>query len=214
METSMSILIGLGLAAACGFRIFLPMLVLSIASFAGHVTLAPAFAWIGTTPALIAFGAATVLEIAGYYIPWVDNILDTVATPAAVVAGTVVTASLWTSMNPFLQWSLAIIAGGGIAGIIQASTVAARAVSTVTSAGAANPVVATAELGMSTGLSVLAVIAPWLAMVAVIGLAGFVVVRIRRRSAGSQAPPALGHQDPPNSAQPSPGQVQTVEGRH
>lgn len=198
----MSILIGLGLAAACGFRIFVPMLALSIASYAGHVTLAPAFAWIGSVPALIAFSVATVLEIGGYYIPWIDNLLDTIATPAAVMAGTIVTASMLTGMSPFLQWCLAIIAGGGIAGIVQASTVAARAVSTASSAGTTNSVVATVELGLSSVLSVLSVLVPWLAVLAIIAVAGLVTVRIRRKrkasisaaaaTATEAAPPLVG----------------------
>ncbi|PYQ56518.1 MAG: DUF4126 domain-containing protein, partial [Acidobacteria bacterium] len=80
METVLSILIGLGLAAACGFRVFVPLLIMSLASRAGvgHLALGPGFAWIGSTPALLSFAVATVLEIAGYYIPWVDNLLDTV----------------------------------------------------------------------------------------------------------------------------------------
>src|SRR4029079_6096529 len=95
MDTVLSVLIGLGLAAACGFRVFVPLLVMSLASRAevGHLVLADHFAWIGSTPALISFSVASVLEIAGYYIPWVDNLLDTVATPTAIVAGILVTAS-------------------------------------------------------------------------------------------------------------------------
>src|SRR3954463_1520521 len=116
MDSILSVLIGLGLAAACGFRVFVPLLVMSLASRAGvgHLALGPGFAWIGSTPALLSFAVATVLEIAGYYIPWVDNLLDTVATPAAVVAGIVVTASaMTTDVSPFLKWTLAGGGGGG-----------------------------------------------------------------------------------------------------
>src|SRR4051795_13267087 len=116
MDMVLSLFIGLGLAAACGFRVFVPLLIMSLASRAevGHLVLNSHFAWIGSTPALLAFSVATVLEIAGYYIPWVDNLLDTVATPAAVVAGIVVTASaMTTDVSPFLKWTLAGGAGGG-----------------------------------------------------------------------------------------------------
>ena len=108
VDTLLSVLIGVGLAAACGFRVFVPLLVMSLASRAevGHLSLGPGFAWIGSTPALVAFSVATLLEIAGYYIPWVDNLLDTVATPTAIVAGILVTASAVTDMSPFLRWSL------------------------------------------------------------------------------------------------------------
>src|SRR5215475_13958065 len=112
METLLSICIGIGLSAACGFRVFVPLLAMSIAALSGHLTLAQGFAWIGSYPTLIAFSVATCLEIAGYYIPWVDHLLDTIATPAAIIAGTIVTASMVTDVSPFLKWTLAVIAGG------------------------------------------------------------------------------------------------------
>src|SRR5947207_9861715 len=113
METLLAISLGIGLSAACGFRVFVPLLVMSVASLSGHLTLAPGFQWIGTYPALVTFSAATVVEIGGYYIPWVDHLLDTMATPAAIVAGTVVTAAMVSNMSPMLKWTLAAIAGGG-----------------------------------------------------------------------------------------------------
>src|SRR6185503_12680871 len=119
METVLSICVGIGLSAACGFRIFVPLLALSIAALSGHVHLSSGFAWIGTTPALIALSVATALEIAAYYVPWLDHALDTIATPAAVIAGTMTTAALVTDVSPFLKWTLAIIAGGGAAGLVQ-----------------------------------------------------------------------------------------------
>src|SRR5215813_12345897 len=113
METLLSICLGIGLSAACGFRVFVPLLALSIAGLAGHVSLSPGFQWIASYPALITFSVVTVLEICGYYIPWVDHLLDTIATPAAIIAGILVTASLVTNMSPLMKWTLAVIAGGG-----------------------------------------------------------------------------------------------------
>src|SRR5438876_9605685 len=139
MDTALSICVGIGLSAACGFRVFVPLLIMSIASLSGHLTLASQFQWIGTYPALIAFGVATALEIGGYYIPWLDHLLDTMATPAAIVAGTVVTAAIVTNTSPMLKWTLAIIAGGGAAGLVQGTTVLARGVSTATTGGLGNP---------------------------------------------------------------------------
>src|SRR5580765_6236286 len=98
MDTLTSIFLGIGLSAACGFRVFVPMLVMSVASLSGHLTLAPGFQWIATYPALITFSVATAVEIAGYYIPWLDHLLDTMATPAAVIAGTIITASMVSGM--------------------------------------------------------------------------------------------------------------------
>ena len=157
MELLTSLFIGLGLSAACGFRVFVPPLVMSAASLSGQLTLGPEFAWIGTYPALIAFGVATVFEVGGYYIPWLDNLLDTIATPAAVVAGTVMTASMVSDMGPLLAWSVAIIGGGGVAGVVQGATVLIRGTSTATTAGLGNPGVSTGEAVGSVGLSVLAI---------------------------------------------------------
>src|SRR5436190_13795831 len=165
METVLSICVGVGLSAACGFRIFVPLLVMSIASRSGHLTLAHGFDWISTDPALIAFSVATVVEILGYYMPWIDQVLDTVASPAAVIAGTIVTASMVSDMSPFLKWTLAVIAGGGAAGLVQGTTVLTRGASLASTAGLANPVVATLELGGAVITSVMAVLVPVLVLV-------------------------------------------------
>ncbi len=171
METILSLCVGIGLSAACGFRVFVPLLVVSIASYSGHVTLASGFQWIGSYPALVTFSVATALEIAGYYVPWVDHFLDTLATPAAIVAGTIVTASFVTDVSPFLRWTLAAIAGGGAAGMIQASTILARGASTLATGGLGNPVIATAELGGALITSVLSLLAPVLTMALIIVVA-------------------------------------------
>jgi hypothetical protein len=162
METILSLCLGVGLSAACGFRVFVPLLVMSIASYSGHLSLASNFQWIGSFPALITFSVATALEIGGYYIPWVDHALDTIATPAAIVAGTIVTASMVTDVSPFLKWTLAVVAGGGAAGMIQAATVLVRGASSLTTGGIGNPVFATAELAGSIMTSLVSLIAPLL----------------------------------------------------
>ncbi len=165
-ETLLSVLLGVGLSAACGFRVFVPLLIMSLASLSGHLTLAPGFEWIGTYPAMLAFAVATVLEIAGYYIPWVDHLLDLIAGPTAVVAGIITMASTVTGMSPWLRWSLAIIAGGGVAGTVQAATSLTRLASTAATAGLGNPVVATTEAVGSVTLSLLAIAIPVLATIA------------------------------------------------
>jgi hypothetical protein len=168
MQEALSVFVGVGLAAACGFRIFVPLLVMSVAAVSGHLTLAPPFQWIGTYPALITFAAATVLEITAYYVPWLDNLLDSIATPAAVVAGTVVTASMTSGMSPFLQWTLAVIAGGGAAGLVQTATVMTRAASTATTGGLANPLLATGEWVLSLLMSFLTLVVPVMAVLALV----------------------------------------------
>jgi hypothetical protein len=159
-EILLTILMGIGLSAASGFRIFIPFLVLSIASLTGNLTLSDSFGWIGTVPALITFGAATIFEIAGYFIPWVDNALDTITSPMAVIAGAVLMASVMTDISPLIKWTLAIIAGGGVAGTIQALTGVTRATSSFTTGGLGNPAVSTLESGSAITLSAMAIFIP------------------------------------------------------
>lgn len=181
METALTIALGLGLAAACGFRVFVPLLVISAASYSGHLSLSGSFDWIASTPALITLIVATGLEIAAYYIPWVDHLLDTVASPAAVVAGVVASASVISGMDPYLKWTTAVIAGGGLAGAVQVVTTGTRGVSTLTTAGFGNPVVSTAEAGGSLVLSLLAIVAPLVALGLVIVFLAFVTSRFAGR---------------------------------
>ena len=182
MEILLSICLGIGLSAACGFRVFVPLLIANIAALSGHLHLAHGFEWLGSYPALITFSVATCLEIAGYYIPWLDHLLDTIATPAAVVAGTLVSASVLGDMSPFLKWTLAAIAGGGTAGLVQGTTVLIRGASTATTGGLGHPLVATAELGSAVAVSVLSLVAPLLAAVIVAGLLFLLIRKVLRRS--------------------------------
>jgi len=170
LETISSILLGIGLSAATGFRIFVPFLVASIASIAGILPLSESFEWIGTYPALIAFGAATILEIGAYYIPWFDNMLDTIATPAAFIAGAILMVAVVSGLPPLAKWGLAIIAGSGAAGIVQTGTSFTRLTSTTTTGGVGNPVVSTVEAGSSFGLSIIAILIPIIAGVITIFL--------------------------------------------
>lgn len=135
------------------------------------------FEWIGTYPALMAFGTATLLEISAYYIPWVDNLVDSVAAPIAVVAGTVVAASSIMHMSPLMKWALALIAGGGTAAIFHDATGILRGASTAVTGGFGNHVVATAELGIASGLSMLAIALPIVSGVVVLELLCFIVRR-------------------------------------
>lgn len=180
-ETLLSIGLGLGLSAACGLRVFVPMLAMSLAARTGHLSLASGFEWLGSTTAVIVLAIATVLEVGAYFIAWLDNLLDSVASPAAVVAGTVLTAAMVHDFSPVLQWSLAAIAGGGAAGVIQSSTVVLRGLSSVTTGGLANWLVSTLELVSAVVLSVLALLLPWLAALLVILLLAFCVRVLYRK---------------------------------
>jgi hypothetical protein len=167
VEIFLSICIGIGLSAACGFRVFVPLLCLSIAAHLGadHIHLTKSFAWIASYPAMIAFGVATLLEIGAYYIPWLDNALDSAAVPIATIAGIFVTASVVADIDPFWRWTTAVIAGGGIAASTQLATTKARLASSATTGGFANPILATVEAASSTVLSILAVLWPIVALI-------------------------------------------------
>lgn len=165
----MSACLGVGLAACCGFRVFVPLFVAALGHKLGVVGSLTAFEWLDSWPALIALGAATVVELGAYYIPWLDNALDTLAAPAAIVAGTILSTSFLKIDTPVLDWGLGLILGGGSAGLIQAGTSLLRLGSTATTGGLGNPVVSTGENVASVGLSVLTILLPLFAIV-IIGL--------------------------------------------
>jgi len=180
METVLGIVIGIGLSAACGFRIFVPLLIMNLAVLSGQLHLPPGFSWIGSIYATIAFGSATIIEVLAYYIPGVDHILDVIATPAAVIAGTITTASMGMELSPFLKWTLALIAGGGIAGLIQGTTVALRAKSSLVTAGTGNPVIATLELIGAIIVALLAILLPVVCLIIIIFFLFFALRKIGR----------------------------------
>ncbi len=183
-ELLLCIGVGLGLSAACGLRVFLPMFALSLAAQSGHLSLTPGFSWLGSPQALTVFAIATVAEVAAYYIPWADNLMDTVAIPAAAVAGTIATAAAVGEMSPWLKWSLATIAGGGVATATQLATTKLRGLSTLTTGGAANPAIATAEAGGSAAVSGIALVVPILGIVLVVaGIVALVAWLLKRRAA-------------------------------
>jgi len=181
MSTFFQIYLGLGLAAASGFRIFVPLLFVSLASYLGNIDLATPFAWLGTFPAVVALSVATFVEISAYYIPWVDNMLDVIAGPLAVVAGVLVMASTIDDVDPMAKWALAIIAGGGAAGIMQSFTTVLRGTSAVTTGGIGNPIVSTLETVSSMMLSIMSLIFPIFSVVIVFVLIVFVIKNIRGR---------------------------------
>nr|WP_298893582.1 DUF4126 domain-containing protein [uncultured Acinetobacter sp.] len=182
METILGLCIGIGLSAACGFRVFVPLLVMSIATIIGWFEPVQGFEWLAMPAVCVALGFATVCEIGAYYVPWVDNLLDTIATPAAMIAGTLATMAVSSGeMSQFASWASAIIVGGGTAGVVQASTVAVRGVSTATTGGVGNPVIATGEWIGAIVLSILSLITPVLVVILVFLILVLVVRWVRRK---------------------------------
>lgn len=166
-EIFLSVFLGIGLAASSGFRVFLPLFALSCASYFGIIPLNETWMWVGSVPALVILGMASIFESVSYLVPVVDNLLDTIAVPLAM-------ASTLADMSPAMTWALAIVTGGGAA-TIKGTSATTRAVSTATTGGLVNPAISMAETGTAIGLSVLSIFAPIIAMVVlVIGLIGFI----------------------------------------
>ena len=167
-DTVLSIFLGIGLAASVGFRVFLPLFALSLASYFGVWELNDNWQWIGSLVAVLTLGVATLLEIFAYFIPWFDNLLDSIAVPLAAIAGTAVMVSTVADLDPVITWSLAIIAGGGTATAIKGAGATSRLASTATTGGLANPLITTVETGTAVVVSVASIFAPILAAVLVI----------------------------------------------
>lgn len=169
-EALFSIALGIGLAAATGLRVFLPLLIAGLAARAGWMPLTDAFSWLESTPALFTLGAAALAEVLAYLIPGVDHLLDLLAGPAAVIAGVIVSASVMADVPSGVMWPVAIIAGGGIAGLTKGSSAIVRAKTGIATAGLGNPVVSTGETLGAMGLSILAIALPVICLIAVIAL--------------------------------------------
>ena len=178
MEIILPLCLGVTLSAASGFRLFLPPLALSLTALYGDLELSSGFQWVGTYPTAIALGIATIVEILAYYIPVVDNLLDTIEIPTAVGIGTLLTAANLGDVNPLLQWSIAAIAGGGTAGIIETFTAMTRMASTGMTGGTGNFLVATTEALSSGVLSILALTILPVGIALVIGLLVLAMVKL------------------------------------
>ena len=154
--------LGLGLAAASGFRVFIPPFLYGLSLrfdiLPISIPMSGISEWIASDIGLIILGAAMIVEILGYYIPWIDNLLDTIASPAAIIAGVMMMSSTLSDTHPALQWGASIIAGGSVSGTIQIGTVATRAASTATTGGIGNPVVSTLEAGACIVCTILAIL--------------------------------------------------------
>ena len=173
--------VGISLAAAVGFRIFAPMLLVGIAAKTGHIHLADGFEWLGSDLAIIMLGIAAIAEISAYFFPFFDNLLDTISAPVAMGAGTLLMASTLIEMEPWLRWAIAMVAGGGTAGLIHAATSALRLGSTASTGGLANPVFATMEVGGATALTLLAILVPLAALAVVVFLISRTLRMLGRR---------------------------------
>lgn len=179
-ETIISIFLGIGLAASVGFRVFMPLFALSLASYFNVWELNENWEWIGSLTALITLGVAMLIEIFAYFIPWVDNLLDSIAVPLAAIAGTAVMVSTVANLDPLITWSLAIIAGGGTATAIKTAGATGRVASSTITGGIANPVISTVETGTAAVVSTASIFAPILAIIMVVCILLFIFWMYRK----------------------------------
>ncbi|GAA4012224.1 DUF4126 domain-containing protein [Hymenobacter fastidiosus] len=177
MEYFVAAGLGLALAACSGFRVFVPLLAASLAYRTGFLAPSPGFAWLGTWPALGVLATATAAEMLAYYVPVVDNLLDTITTPASFIAGTLLMTSALPEIDPVVRWGLGVLVGGGTAGLVQSGTALLRAGSTATTGGLGNPVLATVENLLAVVGSVLGLLLP----LVMAGLTILLVVYLARR---------------------------------
>ena len=180
-ETLIAVAIGIGLAASCGFRVFVPMLVAAIAAKTGILPLNESFQWLGSWAAIVALGTATVVEIIAYYIPFIDNLLDTITTPLAIGAGTLLLTSVLPIDNELVKWITGLVVGGGTAATVQGGTVLTRLASSKLTTGVVNPVVATGEHAAAFGSSILSLFIPLIIAVLVILAVTFIILKFGGR---------------------------------
>ena len=189
-EILTAIALGVGLSASCGFRVFVPMLVASIAAHLGIFPVQAGFQWLGSWPAMICFGTATLFEILAYYIPFVDNLLDSITTPLAVGAGTLLLTSVLPIDNNMLKWLTGFIIGGGVAATVQGGSVLTRLASTNLTAGAGNPIVATGEHAAAFGTSLLSLVVPFAVATFLLLLIIFILFKFRKKLLKTKSNPS------------------------
>jgi len=182
MDFLFSLLLGIGLSASCGFRVFVPLLVANVAALSGYLPLNAGFEWMGSGVACGILLVATLTEMGAYYIPWLNHLLDTIALPTAFVAGTLLTTSVLGDASPVLRWVLGLIVGGGSAGVVQAGTSLVRLGSSATTGGLGNPVVATLENIVSILFSILTLWLPLLIGLLALLLVGFLIRKFLKRN--------------------------------
>lgn len=182
-----SVALGIALSACCGFRIFIPMLAAAIAAYNHWFGFSADMQWLGTLPAIVCFATASIIEIGAYYFPFLDNILDAIAAPLAVAAGTIVAFAILPTGNsePLLRWVTALIAGGATAGSIHVGTGLLRLFSTKATLGTGNPIVASGENVVAVGASILSFVIPVIVASVLLLLVGWIVYKgLRRISSG------------------------------
>jgi len=204
IETISAVALGIGLSASTGFRVFIPLLVAGIASHFGLLPLGESFEWMGSAPALISFGVAAVAEVLAYYIPFVDNLLDHIATPLSIGAGTLLMTSVFPADNEWIKWIMGFVVGGGAAATIQSGSAVTRLLSTSFTAGTGNSVVSTGEGVAATGFSVMSLFTPILVAVLLM-IVMIIMLRFAYRRMTRKKKNEITAQNRPETARPAAG---------
>lgn len=180
-----SIAMGIALSACAGFRIFVPILAAALAARFHVIQLPGDMLWLASWTSLICFATAAVAEIAAYYIPFVDNVLDAIATPLSIAAGAVLAFSILplSEQEPLLRWVIALLAGGSAAGTIHLGTGLLRLFSTKTTVGTGNVVIATTENAAALSGSILSFIIPVMIALLLLMLMVWIAIKLVNRLA-------------------------------
>ena len=167
---------GLALAATCGLRAFLPLFAIGCLGATGQIELAQPYEWMQRPIALIGLGAAVLLEIAGDKFPLVDHLLDSAAVVVKPIAAMVASASVMTEMDPMVTAVVGLLVGGTLAEGVHLVKAKARLWSSALTASLANPVLSLLEDAVAVVATIVAILAPLLA-VCCATVAGFAGVR-------------------------------------
>lgn len=188
MSTLVAVFTGIGLSATAGLRVFVPLFGASLGVHFGLIEVGESYLWIGSETAMVIFGSAMVIEILAYYVPWVDNLLDLLATPLAIVGGTFLSGVMLPDLPLMLEWLVALVLGGGSAGLVQSGSVLLRGASTVSTGGAGNPVVSTGENTAAVAGVSMVVLVPLFGALLVIASLAFVLRWLFRRRRATELP--------------------------
>lgn len=195
----------IGLGAASGLNAWIPLFGLGVAERLGLVTLDAPYDVVGSTQALVVLGALLVVDLVGDKVPVIDHVLHVVGMVVAPVTGAVMLLAqenLLSQSHPGVAAAVGVVLGGSV----HLSRSAVRPVVTAGTAGVGNPVVSAVEDAVSLALTVLAVVVPVLAFVALV--VGSVVLwrKVhawrRRRAERDAAGPPVG---PPGTPPPLTG---------
>ncbi|MBB4658831.1 DUF4126 domain-containing protein [Parvularcula dongshanensis] len=183
--------IGLAIAAASGFRAFLPLAGLALLQRSGlALPMSESYDWLASDTALWILGTACLLEILADKVPLIDNVLDAVGLVVRPAAGALAVLAATSGLGPEFSLLAAVLAVP-VTGSIAATKAAARGASTASTGGVANPVLSLQEDAFAGTTLVLAALVPLLVPVFLVLLFLFLRRLFRRLKAAGGVRAAL-----------------------